>query len=114
MMFRNEDKARVSTVHTSDGKALVCTKKDHRGCVSQTILARGKDSRNAATAGKVWMRSPSDPSRTASKRGSGMMYLADRVDKFTRGMTFSVADNSYANTNPVRRRALLNSFGGLI
>src|SRR5882762_9197913 len=92
MTFRNEAKVRVSTVHTSDGKSLVSTKKDHRGCVSQTILDRGKDSRNAATAGKVWMMSPSDPSRTTRKRGSGMRYLADQVDKFTRGMIFSDLD----------------------
>src|SRR6267142_5310989 len=114
MTFRNEDKVRVSTVHTSDGKSLVCTKKDHRGCVSQTMLARGKDSRNAATAGKVWMMSPSDPSRTTRKRGSGMRRLAHRIDKFACGMIFGVADNGYANAQPARSRVLRNAFGRVI
>src|SRR6266404_2616114 len=114
MMFRTEDKVRVSTVHTSDGKSLVCTKKDHRGCVSQTILARGKDSRNAATAGKVWLMSPSDPSRTTRKRGSGMRYLAGRVDKFTSRVIFSVAHNRYANAQSGRGRPLGNVFEGVI
>src|SRR5882762_9544052 len=114
MTFRNEAKARVSTVHTSDGKSLVCTKKDHRGCVSQTILDRGKDWRNAATAGKVWMMSPSDPSRTTRKRGSGMRRLPHRIDKFACGMIFGVADNRNANTKPLRGRALRNVCDGVI
>src|ERR1700724_848523 len=99
---RNEVSARVSTVHTWEARPLLCTRKSQRGCVSQTISAAGKDSRSAATAGKVWIMSPSDPSRTTRKRGSDMRSLAHGIEKVAGRMILRVADNSYTDTEPGR------------
>src|SRR5438309_8876121 len=113
-MSRTEATARVSTVHISDVRLLLWTRKDHRGCESQTICTCGKDSRNAATAGKVWMMSPSDPSRTTRKRGSGMRRLAHRFQESARGVILRVAHNGYANAEPGRRRALRHALGSVV
>src|SRR6202047_1752710 len=110
---RHEVRAPVSTVHTSEARPLLCTRKSQRGCVSQTISAAGKDSRSAATAGKVWIMSPSDPSRTTRKRGSDMRSLAHGIEKFARGMILRVADNGYTDTEARRDCTLRDGLGGV-
>src|SRR6266849_2637557 len=111
---RNDDIARVSTAQTSDARRLLWTRNAQRGCVSQTIRADGKDWRNAATAGKAWMTSPSEPSRTTRKRGSGMRRLAHGIEEVARRMILGVADDSYADTEARRRRPLRDGRGGVI
>src|SRR5271167_5247485 len=98
MILRSECIERVSVAHTCETRVLRSTKSFQRGCVSQTISAVGKVSRSAATAGKVWTMSPSEPRRKTRKRGSGMRRLADGFKKIARGMIFGVAHdgNTYA------------------
>src|SRR5260370_15775308 len=74
--------------------------------------AAGKDSRNAATAGKVWMMSPSEPSRTTRKRGSDMRSLAHGIEESARRVILRVTDNRYADTEPRGRGTLRDGLGG--
>src|SRR5260370_20372590 len=78
------------------------------------MRAAGKDSRNAATAGKVWMMSPSEPSRTTRKRGSDMRSLAHGIEESARRVILRVTDNSYADTEPRGRGTLRDGLGGVI
>src|SRR5579863_9773321 len=111
---RNTERARVSTVHTSVAKALLFTRNCQRGCVSQTMREDGKDSRRAATAGNVWTMSPSEPSRTTRKRGSGMRSLAHRINKIASGMLLGIAHDGNADTEAGGRCALWNRVRGVI
>src|SRR6266849_3673239 len=78
------------------------------------MWAAGKDSRNAATAGKVWMMSPSEPSRTTRKRGSDMRSLAHGNEEFARGVILRVTDNRYTDTEARGRGTLRDGLGGVI
>src|SRR5574340_844255 len=93
---RREERSRESTVQICDAKPLAATRADQRGCVSQTILAAGNESRSAATAGKVCTMSPSDPRRTTRRRGSAMRALADALKKATRGMVLRITAYGHA------------------
>src|SRR5919108_977546 len=105
---RTEAKERVSTSHISVASSLLSTNAFQRECVSQTISALGKDSRSAATAGKVWTRSPREPKRTTRKRCSVMRCLADCVEKVPRRMIFRITHNGYANAKPRSSSTLRN------
>src|ERR1700731_4783796 len=78
------------------------------------MRAAGKDSRSAATAGKVWMMSPSEPSRTTRKRGSDMRGLAHGIEEFARRVILRVADNGYTDTQAGRGRTLRDGLGRVI
>src|SRR5260370_12685420 len=78
------------------------------------MLAAGKDSRNAATAGKVWMMSPSEPSRTTRKRGSDMRSLAHGNEEFARGVILRVTDNRYTDTEARGRGTPRDGLGRVI
>src|SRR5579863_7760197 len=93
MVLRKECMERVSVVQTCVASALLSTRNFQRGCVIQMISALGKLSRSAATAGKVCTISPRAPRRTIRKRGSGMRRLANRCEKFARGMILGIADD---------------------
>src|SRR5258708_31359607 len=58
--------------------------------------------------------SPSDPSRTTRKRGSGMRSLAHGIEKFARRMVLGIADDRYADTEPGRRRTFRDRLGRVI
>src|SRR6266404_3606731 len=78
------------------------------------MRAGGKDSRNAATAGKVWMMSPSEPSRTTRKRGSDMRSLAHGIEESARRVILRVTDNRYADTEAGGRRTPRDGLGSVI
>src|SRR5258706_7663686 len=58
--------------------------------------------------------SPSDPSRTTRKRGSGMRRLAHGIKKFARRMILGVADDCYADAEPGGGGALRDGLFGVI
>src|ERR1700732_1976922 len=58
--------------------------------------------------------SPSDPSRTTRKRGSGMRSLAKGIEKFARRMVLGVADDCYTDTEPDRCRTFRDGLGRVI
>src|SRR5229473_3819341 len=60
------------------------------------------------------MMSPSEPSRTTRKRGSGMRRLAHGVEKVVRRVILGVAHDRHADTESRRRRTLRDSLGGVI
>src|SRR5260370_37153781 len=60
------------------------------------------------------MMSPSEPSRTTRKRGSGMRRLAHGIEKVVRGVILGGAHESYADTEARRRGTLRDSLGGVI
>src|SRR3974390_247938 len=111
---RTEERARELTGQISLTRCLLATRATQRGCVSHTMPADGKEWRRAATAGKVWTISPSEPRRTTAKRGSGIRAFPDGVEKATSGMVFRVADNSYANTKPRAGGPLRHGVGGVV
>src|SRR5882724_2164964 len=114
MAWRTEGIARDSMVRTSEARALLSTRDFQRGCVSQTISAAGKASRSAATAGKVWTMSPSEPRRRTRKRGSDMRSLADVVEEIAGGVIFGVAHDGDADAEAGCGGALGYSFGGVV
>src|SRR6185437_6268349 len=81
---------------------------DHFESTSQSICARGKDWRSAATAGSVCTMSPSAPMRSMRKRSSAMGCLANARDEIARGMLFGISDNRDANAEARRLFALGN------
>src|SRR5260370_4767992 len=76
--------------------------------------AAGKDSRNAATAGKVWRRSRSEARRTTRQRGSAMRSIAQGMEESARRVILRVTDNRYADTEPRGRGTLRDGLGGVI
>src|SRR5579864_488557 len=70
---------------------------DHLESTSQSICARGKDWRSAATAGSVCTMSPSAPMRSMRKRPSAMGCLANARDEIARGMLLRVSGNCETN-----------------
>src|SRR5271154_2934386 len=97
MTARMEERERVSVAHISDARLLLATRDSQRGWVSQVMCACGKVRRSAATAGKVWTMSPSDPRRTMRNRGSGIAILAHAREQCAGGMIFRVSDDGYAD-----------------
>src|SRR5580692_9378027 len=93
MILRSEGIERVSVAQTCETSALHSTKSFQRGCVSQTISAFGKDSRNAETAGNVCTMSPSEPRRRTRKRESDMRRLTDGFEKIARGVMLWIAND---------------------
>src|SRR5580692_6488890 len=114
MILRSEGMERVSVAQTCEASPLLSTKSFHRGCVSHTISAPGKVSRNAATAGKVCTMSPSEPRRRTRKRGSGMRSLADGFKKIARGMIFGIANDGNPNAETRGSGALGYGFRGVV
>src|SRR5450432_3296413 len=89
--FDREEIWRVSVVHILEARPLLAIKAFQRGWVSQIISELGKDSRSAATAGKVCTISPSDPRRTTRKRRSATRLLAQRFEQGSSGVILWVA-----------------------
>src|SRR5580700_9815023 len=114
MILRRDGMERVSVAQTCVARVLLSTKSFQRGCVSQTISAFGKISRNAATAGKVCTMSPSEPRRRTRKRGSGMRSLADGFKKIARGMIFGIANDGNPNAETRGSGALRHGFRGVV
>src|SRR5579872_72807 len=81
---------------------------DHFESTSQSICARGKDWRSAATAGSVCTMSPSALMRSMRKRSSAMGRLANARDEIARGMLLGISDNRDANAEARRFLALGN------
>src|ERR1700722_13617061 len=95
---RMEERERVSAAQISVVSELLRTKVSQRGWVSQVIADCGKVSRKAATAGKVCTMSPSEPSRTTRKRGSGIGLLANCFEECGGRMILGVAHDGDANS----------------
>src|SRR5450755_2674839 len=88
MVCANAEIWRVSVVQVLEARPLLAINDFQRGWASQIISELRKDSRSAATAGKVCTISPSDPSRTTRKRRSAMRDLAQRFEQGSSGMIF--------------------------
>src|SRR5260221_81426 len=58
--------------------------------------------------------SPSDPSRTTRKRGSGMRSLAHGIEKVARRMVLGIADDRYTDTEPGGRRTFRDGLARVI
>src|SRR5215469_1075422 len=114
MTWRTDRRSRESTGQISDGRALLATRSTQRGCVSQTIGEAGKESRRAATAGKVCTMSPREPRRTTRKRRSAMQPLSDRFEKPACGVILRIADDGHANTEAARDFAFGDRVGGVV
>src|SRR5690348_154969 len=69
----------------------------HFSSTSQSICAEGNDSRNACTAGSVWMISPSALIRRTRKRFSAMAGTPDPLNQSARRMFLRIPDNRHAN-----------------
>src|SRR5271156_5165512 len=91
MISRREARERVSVAQIFVARLLLATRDSQRGCVNQVIWLAGKVWRSAATAGKVWTMSPSEPRRTTRKRGSGILILANIFQQRACGMIFCIA-----------------------
>src|SRR5215469_445589 len=113
-MPRTLTRSRESTGQISPARLLAATSSTQRGCVSQTISARGNPARRVATPGNVWTMSPSEPRRTTRKRGSDMRSLTDSVEQRTRRVVFRVADDGNADAETVRYGAFGDGFGGVV
>src|SRR6185437_9630881 len=87
---------------------------DHFESTSQSICARGKDWRSAATAGSVCTMSPSALMRSMRKRSSAMGRLANTRDEIARGMLLGISDNRDANADECRFFALGNCVNGVV
>src|SRR5271168_860977 len=96
-VWRTEPRSRESTGQISVASPLLATSFTHRGCVSHTISAAGKDSRSPATAGKVCTISPSEPRRTTTKRCSVMRTFSNAVEKRAGGVILRIAYDSHSN-----------------
>src|SRR5580704_14912885 len=114
MILRSERIERVSVAQTCEARPLLSTKSFHRGCVSQTISALGKVSRNAETAGNVCTMSPSEPRRKTKKRGSAMRSLANGFKKIACGVILWIADDSNADAQTRGSGALWHGFSGIV
>src|SRR5258705_10653389 len=94
-VWRTLARLRESTGQIWVARPLLATRFTQRGCVSQTISARGNELRKPETAGNGWTISPREPRRTARKRGSDMRGMADGIEKATRGWGLWVAADAY-------------------
>src|SRR5262245_46620545 len=113
-MPRSAVQLRVSTVQTSFARSLERTSACHFGCVTQMISAFAKDSRKAATAGKVCTISPSEPSRMTRNFWSAMGRLTHAMQELTRRMVLGVAHDRYANSQTVGGRSLRHALGRVV
>src|SRR5260370_41270713 len=100
MISREEWYERVSVSQISVANSLLSTSSFQRGWVSQTISDSGNDSRKAATAGKVWTKSPREPRRTTRERWSGRRRLADGPEPRPRRVIFWVTHQGHAGAKP--------------
>src|ERR1043165_9722 len=73
-----------------------------------------KDRRNPLTAGKAWTMSPSEPRRTTRNFGSAMRRLAHGLQEISGRVVFRIADNGYADPQPLGDGALRHGFSAVV
>ena len=89
----------------------------HFRSTTQSILALGKVSRNAATAGRVWTRSPREPRRTSRKLRVSLSDMRERAEprqQVARGVLLRIAHDGDAHAESPGRFALGHGLHGVI